>query len=147
MFKYLVLFLSSLAMPVWAGTATVTIDAAKAGPKVNPRMYGIFLEEINFGVDGGLYAELVANRAFEDSRPPEGFTLKAGRYKNAKGYDSGYDVRDGDVPRWSLVCQDGAKGAMHLETTGGLNDNTPYCLRLDVEDTTNGRLGVANEGF
>ena len=36
---------------------------------------------------------------------------------------------------------------MHLETTGGLNDNTPYCLRLDVEDTTNGRLGVANEGF
>ncbi len=37
-------------------------------------MYGIFLEEINHGVDGGLYAELIRNRGFEDSRPPEGFT-------------------------------------------------------------------------
>ena len=130
-----------------AGTATLTIDATKPGPPVNPRMYGIFLEEINYGVDGGLYAELVANRAFEDSRPPEGFTLQGGRYKDAKGYDSGFTVRAGEVPRWSLVRREGAKGAMHLETTGGLNTDSPYCLRLDVEDATSGKMGVANTGF
>ena len=28
-------------------------------------MYGIFFEDINFGADGGLYAELVENRSFE----------------------------------------------------------------------------------
>jgi len=37
-------------------------------------MYGIFLEEINHGVDGGLYAEMIRNRGFEDAKPPEGFT-------------------------------------------------------------------------
>lgn len=28
-------------------------------------MYGIFFEDINFGADGGLYAEMVENRSFE----------------------------------------------------------------------------------
>ncbi|MDE5846402.1 MAG: carbohydrate binding domain-containing protein, partial [Muribaculaceae bacterium] len=30
-----------------------------------PTMYGIFFEDINFGADGGLYAELIKNRSFE----------------------------------------------------------------------------------
>ncbi len=137
--EYIATFLTVTALPLWAGTATITIDPAKPGPRINPGMYGIFLEEINYGVDGGLYPELVANRAFEDSRPPEGFTLKGGRYKAEKGYDSGFEVRDDQVPRWSFLCQDGAEGAMHLETTGGLNTNTLYCLCLDLEDTANGR--------
>jgi alpha-L-arabinofuranosidase len=60
---------------------TIQIDASRHGPKLNPRMYGIFLEEINHGVDGGLYGELIGNRAFEDSRPPEGeiTLLRSGR--------------------------------------------------------------------
>ena len=56
--KYLIAVLNAAAVPLWAGTATLTIDATKPGPPVNPRMYGIFLEEINNGVDGGLYETL-----------------------------------------------------------------------------------------
>ena len=37
----------------------------KHGAPVQPTMYGIFFEDINFGADGGLYAELVENRSFE----------------------------------------------------------------------------------
>ena len=32
---------------------------------VSPMLYGIFFEDINYGGDGGLYAELIANRSFE----------------------------------------------------------------------------------
>jgi alpha-L-arabinofuranosidase len=32
---------------------------------ISPRLYGIFLEDINFGADGGLSAELVKNGGFE----------------------------------------------------------------------------------
>ena len=136
-----------LASLLRAGTATIEIDPTSPGPPVNPRMYGIFLEEINHGVDGGLYAELIANRAFEDSRPPEGFTCQGDRFKDAKGYDSGFAVRAGDVPRWSLVADHGAMGSLHIESTGGLNAESPYCLRLDAVDTSTGRFGVANGGF
>lgn len=37
----------------------------KPGAPIQPTMYGIFFEDINFGADGGLYAELVENRSFE----------------------------------------------------------------------------------
>ena len=33
--------------------------------KISDIMFGIFFEDINYGADGGLYAELVANRDFE----------------------------------------------------------------------------------
>ena len=61
---------SHFALPTFAENATITIDLARPGPAINPRLYGIFLEEINHGVDGGLYAELIRNRGFEDARPP-----------------------------------------------------------------------------
>ena len=42
----------------------LTINA-KPGAPIQPTMYGIFFEDINFGADGGLYAEMVENRSFE----------------------------------------------------------------------------------
>ena len=33
-------------------------------------LWGIFFEEINFAGDGGIYAELIRSRAFEDSGNP-----------------------------------------------------------------------------
>ena len=42
-----------------------TVQAGKPGVEIQPTMYGIFFEDINFGADGGLYAEMVENRSFE----------------------------------------------------------------------------------
>ncbi|MBQ7511349.1 MAG: alpha-L-arabinofuranosidase, partial [Prevotella sp.] len=42
-----------------------TVDARRTVTDVAPTMYGVFFEDINFGADGGLYAELVNNRSFE----------------------------------------------------------------------------------
>lgn len=52
---------------------TLTIDAAKKGAAISPDMYGIFFEDINFGADGGLYAELIKNRSFEFTYPFTGW--------------------------------------------------------------------------
>ena len=51
-----------------AATAQVTIDidANQRGPRISPTHYGIFFEDINHAADGGLYAELIRNRSFED---------------------------------------------------------------------------------
>lgn len=46
-------------------TATLAIDGDGTGAEINPDMFGIFFEDINYAVDGGLYAELVRNRSFE----------------------------------------------------------------------------------
>lgn len=42
----------------------ITIPALTKEQKISPLLYGVFIEDINYGCDGGLYAELVPNRAF-----------------------------------------------------------------------------------
>lgn len=50
------------------------VDVNKVGAPIQPAMYGVFFEDINFGADGGLYAELVKNRSFEFDNPFGGWT-------------------------------------------------------------------------
>ena len=45
---------------------SITVDADKARFPVAPDMWGIFFEDIDLSLDGGVYAELVRNRSFED---------------------------------------------------------------------------------
>ncbi len=63
-------FLHTAVFAVFAATVhaqvTIDIDAQQRGPKVSPMLYGIFYEDINHAADGGLYAELIRNRSFED---------------------------------------------------------------------------------
>lgn len=47
-----------------------TVDVRRVGAEINKDMYGVFFEDINFGADGGLYAELVKNRSFEFPHNP-----------------------------------------------------------------------------
>ena len=49
----------------------ITIDTNKPDTAVSPLLYGIFFEDINRAADGGIYAEMIQNRSFEDSY--EGF--------------------------------------------------------------------------
>ena len=142
----------SALVPTAATTdrAVITIDASRPGPAINPRMYGVFLEEINHSVDGGLYGELVRNRGFEDSREPEGYVHAHGRWENRHGFPAGFErfgYRTDAVPFWSLVREGAARGAMHLEKNGGITPASAYCLRLEAESVSDGRLAVANEGF
>ncbi|WP_297091853.1 alpha-L-arabinofuranosidase C-terminal domain-containing protein [uncultured Draconibacterium sp.] len=45
------------------------VDVLNKGAAIQPDMYGVFFEDINFGADGGLYAELIKNRSFEFHQP------------------------------------------------------------------------------
>ena len=43
----------------------ISIKIDEKATRISEKLYGIFFEDINYGGDGGLYAELVPNRAFE----------------------------------------------------------------------------------
>ncbi|MDR7369685.1 alpha-L-arabinofuranosidase C-terminal domain-containing protein [Flavobacterium aquidurense] len=50
------------------------VDVAKTVTKIQPTMYGVFFEDINFAADGGLYAEMIKNRSFEFELPMMGWS-------------------------------------------------------------------------
>lgn len=66
MLRFLTLLLSCLALHAAAQT-TLTFDLGQRGTQLDGRLIGLFYEEINRGGDGGLYAELLANRSFNYS--------------------------------------------------------------------------------
>jgi alpha-L-arabinofuranosidase len=61
---FITLFLIA-GLSVIAQTNEMVIHTKKLQAEIQPTMYGVFFEDINYGADGGLYAELVKNRSFE----------------------------------------------------------------------------------
>lgn len=56
---------AALSLSASAATNNLTLKSDKPGAPIQPTMYGLFFEDINFGADGGLYAEKIKNRSFE----------------------------------------------------------------------------------
>ncbi len=48
-----------------AEPTVITLNTKARGAAIQPTMWGLFFEDINYAADGGLYAELVKNRSFE----------------------------------------------------------------------------------
>jgi alpha-N-arabinofuranosidase len=101
---------------------TICIETADRVGKVSPLLYGLMTEEINHCYDGGLYAELVQNRAFLD---------------------------DANAPaHWSVVQSGSSTAAITLDNNQPLNAALPVALRLDVKEASKGApAGIANEGY
>jgi alpha-L-arabinofuranosidase len=96
----------------------LVVGADKPGAKISPTMWGIFFEDINFGADGGLYAELVKNGSFEFPDPLMG---------------------------WMRLSPSLATGRLSVRDASPCNAVNPHYLRIESEGTA--PFGVANEGF
>ncbi|WP_119791437.1 alpha-L-arabinofuranosidase C-terminal domain-containing protein [Flavobacterium anhuiense] len=70
------LFIGGLLFTTIYGNAqkvVLEVDASKTITKIQPTMFGLFFEDINFAADGGLYAEMIKNRSFEFEKPLMGW--------------------------------------------------------------------------
>ena len=103
------------------GAYTLNIDAGDEIHDISDLLFGAFFEDINFAADGGLYAEMVANRSFE-------FTPLA---------------QDDELYRWNSV--NGAEISVKSDKKHSLNENNPNYLV--IKDNANGKSGIENRGF
>ena len=99
----------------------ITVHADRPAHRISPTLHGIFFEDINYGADGGLYAELVQNRSFE-----------------FQGQDALF--------AWSKVERPGGAGDWSVATERPLNANNPHYLRLQIQQAGRG-VGVVNGGW
>ena len=111
-------FITALCASVCANAVTVEVQADKPGAKINPAMWGIFFEDINFGADGGLYAEMVKNRGFEFPDPLMG---------------------------WFKLSPSKARGSLAIRDEQPFNAANPHYLHIESEGKD--LFGIANEGF
>lgn len=136
--------------------ATIRIDLARRGADIPTSMYGIFFEEINHAGDGGLYAELIQNRGFEDSSVPEGYTVKgdrifppADRTNHLTGArphpDLSFRWNPDPIPAWRFEQLEGSGASAELTREYPLNEASPTALKVTLPEK--GRIALSNCGF
>lgn len=132
----------------------VTIFMQERGAAVAPSMYGIFFEEINHAGDGGLYAELVQNRSFEELEMPEGYHAEGCTLypKQVKNHIDGqikpekYRWTDAPVPAWSLEAGGPQAAAMRLTKDSPKFGTAPNNLEITVSDASS-PVRLVNSGY
>lgn len=108
---------------VAAQTPTLSIDVNQVKGKVSPMLYGLMTEEINYSYDGGLYAELVRNRAFTDNRRLQPF-------------------------HWVLYEAGNADASMIMDMKNGPSAALPLSLAVIIRSATDAdQAGVSNLGY
>jgi len=99
--------------------SAIIVSVNKPIAEIQPTMWGVFFEDINFGADGGIYAELVKNRSFEFSIPMMGWTVHQNKFD---------------------------EGSVLVLNRGDENKANPRFVRVTKKDT-NDTLSLTNEGF
>jgi alpha-N-arabinofuranosidase len=149
--KIFTLFLSSCVAFSTAQTSkfTLDLDGTSTNIKIQPTMYGIFFEDINFAADGGIYAELIKNRSFEFDEPLTGWKQK-NTQTLSHNLDSGFLTIYSDH---SKTNKNYARITVHndkkyiLENEGfrgiGLHKDAGYDFSFDLENAS-GNISAIN---
>jgi len=142
--------------PAPRSAGTITVDASRPGHEIPANLYGIFFEEISHAGDGGLYAELIQNRGFEDSRLPpmckleNGFVVPPRTPHFDTGKPSEWRLRwnvTSETPAWTLDAG-GGSAEMRLTDATPLTEATPHSLLVEVKAVPAGvAVAVRNEGY
>jgi alpha-N-arabinofuranosidase len=103
--------------------AQLTVQLDKPLHPVSPMLYGLMTEEINYSYDGGLYAEMVRNRTFQD----HGF---------------------GGLSHWNLDNKGNARSTIAFDANEGPSAALPGSMLMDIAAADPSNLaGVRNEGY
>ncbi len=116
------IFLATLSLfcyaKINAQTPSITLHADQSKANVSLMLYGLMTEEINHSYDGGLYAELIRNRIFKDSKTePEAWSL----------------VKDNPSAEASIKLIGAQENVPNDERRNAINGALQPCLRLTVE--------------
>ena len=134
-------------------TRTITLKPKKLGIDISPTLAGIFFEDINQSVDGGISAQLIQNNSFQAYNVPDAPDKNEFSYSDTTFFG------------WTVINKEGAKGLAHTVDDKPLvkdlkrwYDYDPadkyddelrykqYSVRFDIEQPGEG-FGIAANGF
>lgn len=102
--------------------AVLKIQTDTSVAQVSPTLYGLMTEEINHSYDGGIYAELIRNRAFQDN--------------------------PNHPDHWRILRDGNARASMKIDKSMGPSAALTSSLKLAVQQAGNANpAGIVNNGY
>ena len=156
--KMMAVLLLTSALTTVAQPEPIRIDLGQKGAVVSPNLYGIFFEEISHAGDGGLYAELVQNRGFEEHVLPSGMTYRDGKayapdamnyeHRNNRNWNIPWNMEEKKMTGWKVTGLKATVKGEVVEAKTPLHQNTPHAMQLDIKKVQKGGKAVlANTGY
>jgi len=149
----LIVFL--LAVSITGGTISaqdlteISVPANKPGAEIQPTMWGVFFEDINFAADGGMYAELVKNRSFEFTLPMAGWQLLAPKNGNGQMIANFYYPSRPSNPHFMHIHIDPLVGSFGFTNDGfrgmGIRNNEQYNFSVSAKLSGNSDVKMTVE--
>lgn len=140
---------ASVTLQLSAGTPEVTIRTSKAKP-VSRVLYGWHYEEIGMIGDGGLYAEMVRNRNFEEANLPEGLVIENGIYKDVPGprQQEKRIYQIDPLVGWVTTPLSNSPIRISLTDRNPLNEQSPHSMAVNVlTDIYSPTTAIHNRGY
>lgn len=153
--RFLTVIAVTLTAFALSAQSRMEIDLSKKGDPVPSSLYGVFFEEITGSGDGGLYAEMVRNRGFEEGVLPSGTTLRNGyaeavstpRYSDDRVQNFRIPWRDDlSMTSWRVELADGSAAKSEVTDEYPLNSATPHALKLGFFKGC-GEISAVNTGY
>jgi alpha-N-arabinofuranosidase len=113
-----------LALPIAlaAQAPSLTVEVDRPSARVSPMLYGLMTEEINYSYDGGIYGELIRDRA-----PSRGF---------------------GSMAHWTIAARGNSMVSVSLDESTGPSAALPRSLKVAVTAASpSAPAGLQNDGF
>jgi alpha-N-arabinofuranosidase len=119
--------------------ASITIDVSKVENRISPLLYGQFLEFMFEGIKGGLHAELIRNRSFEEPANVIGLSRNWDRYPDDRNDDYALSFHRDDQFSYPLARKEHSLRVHASE--GVIQRHGVYQSRIPV------RAGVEYRGY
>lgn len=111
----------------------------QTGPAIPEEWIGLFIEDINYAIDGGLHAEMIENRDFESTDVCGGDGMDY--YVQ---HDGLYAWNTCAIPECEPSGQDGAKSQIAVVQGSPVHENSPHYLRVTAN---RGGCGFCNQAY
>lgn len=126
-------------------TATIKIDATQSHFSSSQGLYGISLEEVNHAIEGGLYAELIQNRSFEDGVVPLFCSYNRSQHVivTPNGFQMPF-IKPDSIVGWEKLS---ANTSLSLDVQELINEKNKRSLRVGIYANGGVKGGIRALGY
>lgn len=139
-----------LSTGLYASDQSIRINLNKS-KKVTPVAYGFHYEEIGMLGEGGLHAELVRNRGFEEATPPKGLAVKDGLYEAVNPTGANKQVFHVDpLIGWTTTPVSYSPIKIERTSRNPLNEKNPHSMQVNITPDfvpESGEAAIHNTGY
>ncbi|KAI9806545.1 MAG: hypothetical protein M1833_003732 [Piccolia ochrophora] len=107
-----------------------------------PDLYGLFFEDISHSIDGGVYGELIQNRAFQGSGVKFG-SIDGIPYQSIISSENPYVPFGPVLKSWRPI----GDVKLSLDILHPLSEALPTVMQIDIPNNATGEVGFLNEGW